>query len=194
MNLVTWHNLYAIERNDALLLAKIKLCLFGQVNRGIFAQWKNGDPEIAVENVRSMATQTDVEYVTVVKVVGNQLAIQRYAGDIADVMKTKNGIGAKVNAFRESNAPNRRLFKVRIKRSGRNGLFDFADGNFPRRPGSLQAFEGGFVFDYSRGRRSKALENAVGFAGEIAALERERSRSRINGHIEVSTIVGGQAQ
>src|ERR1035441_463790 len=109
-------------------------------------------------------------------------------------MKAKDGIGAEVNAFRDFNAPNRRFFKVRIQRSSRNGLLNFADGNFPRRSGGLQSCIGVFEFARSGGRRGKTREDAVGFACEIAAVACERSGGRINGHIEVSRGGGGQAQ
>src|SRR5208282_3296392 len=109
-------------------------------------------------------------------------------------MNAKNGIGAEVNVSGDFDAPNRSFFKVRIERGGRNGPLDFADGNFPRRPGGLHAIEGGFEFDHSRCRRCKSLEDAVGFRCEIAAVAGERSGGRINGHTEVSRGGGSQAQ
>src|SRR5271169_2132881 len=142
----------------------------GHINRRAFAEWENGDAKVAGEDFWRMATETDVKGVAVVKIVGDKLAVQHHAGDIAGVMKAKDGISAEVNAFREFDAPDRRFFKVRIQRRGRHRLLNLARGNFPQRPGDLHVFEGGFEFDRSRGMWTKALENAVGFAREIAAV------------------------
>ena len=99
-----------------------------------------------------------------------------------------------VNIRRDFDAPNGCFFKVRIQRSGRNGLLDFADGNFARRPGGLSLFESGLEFDSSQGRGGIALEDAFASGFEINAPGVERGGGRIDRHAEVNRVGGGQAQ
>ena len=122
-----------------------------------------------------MTTQANVKSIAVVKIVGDKPPVQHHAGDIAGVMKAKNGIGAKVNAFGNLDVPDRGFFKVRIQWGSRHGLLDLAEENFARRPGGLHIFEDGLEFGRRRGSGSEPLEDAVGFACQITAAAREEA-------------------